>query len=79
MYTYPTHLIYKSLGKPGVETELCTGICAFCGTALHEGNKLKNSVSDAFTNFDLLVDITATHVCGCCYTCLKETKVRLKK
>jgi hypothetical protein len=63
--------IGNAIGK-----EPCIGICAFCGIDLHEGIKLKNAVSDAFTNFDLLVDITATHVCGCCYTCLKETKLR---
>lgn len=73
---YPTHLIYQSLEKPQVETEKCAGICAFCGTDIQEGVKLKNSVSDAFTNFDLLTDSNASHVCACCYSCLKETKLR---
>ena len=73
---YPTHLIYQALGKPQVETESCKGICAFCGTAIQEGVKLENTISDAFTNYDLLTDRTASHVCKCCYICLKETKLR---
>lgn len=73
---YPTHLIYQALGKPQVETETCKGICAFCGSELSEGLKFENSVSDAFTNFDLLTDRTASHVCKCCYACLKESKLR---
>jgi CRISPR type IV-associated protein Csf1 len=73
---YPTHLIYQALGKPKIDTELCNGICAFCGSEIQEGIKLENSVSDTFTNFDLLTDRTASHVCKCCYTCLKETKLR---
>lgn len=73
---YPTHLIYQALGKPLVETKLCKGICAFCGDEIQDGVKLENSVSDTFTNFDLLTDRTASHVCKCCYACLKEPKLR---
>lgn len=76
MYSYPTHLIYQSLGKPHVETEPCTGICAFCGTDIQEGVLLKNSVSDTFTNFDQMTDCNASHVCKCCYACLKDTRMR---
>lgn len=76
MYSYPTHLIYSALGKPQVETELCTGICAFCGTDIQEGVPLKNTVSDTFTNFDQLTDRNASHVCQCCYACLKDTRLR---
>ncbi len=73
---YPTHLIYQALGNPQVETEQCKGICAFCGTEVHDGIPLEKSVSDTFTNFDLLTDRTASHVCRCCYACLKEPKLR---
>jgi CRISPR type IV-associated protein Csf1 len=73
---YPTHLIYQALGNPQVETKQCKGICAFCGAEIQEGVKLEDSVSDTFTNFDLLTDRTASHVCKCCYACLKETKLR---
>lgn len=73
---YPTHLIYRALGNPHVETEQCKGICAFCGTEINEGVLLKNSVSDTFTNFDLLIDRTASHVCKCCYACLKDARLR---
>ena len=71
-----THLIYQALGEPHVETEPCKGICAFCGTEIQEGVKLENTVSDAFTNYDLLTDRTASHVCKCCYACLKDTRLR---
>lgn len=73
---YPTHLIYQALGAPEVETEPCGDICVLCGTALQEGIQLKNSVSATFTNFDLLIDRCASHVCKCCYACLKESKLR---
>lgn len=73
---YSTHLIYQALGKPRVETEPCAGHCAFCGDIITEGMKLKESVSDAFTNFDMLVDMNASHVCAACHACLKETKLR---
>ena len=73
---YPTHLIYQSIGKPQVETEICTGICAFCGSEILGGIKLESAISDAFVNFDLLTDRTASHVCECCYACLKEPKLR---
>jgi len=76
MHIYPTHLIYQSLGKPHVETESCSGICAFCGTDIHEGVKLENTVSDAFTNYDQLVDMTASHVCAACNACVREPKLR---
>ncbi len=73
---YPTHLIHQGLGNQKVETEQCKGICAFCGSEISQGVKLKDSVSDTFTNFDLLIDRNASHVCKCCYTCLKESKLR---
>lgn len=73
---YPTHLIYEALRNPQIEIEPCKGICAFCGSEIQEGVKLEDSVSDTFTNFDLLADRNASHVCKCCYTCLKETKLR---
>jgi len=73
---YPTHLIYRALKNPQPETEQCKGMCAFCGSEIQEGIKLENSVSDTFTNFDLLQDRNAAHVCKCCYTCLKESKLR---
>lgn len=76
MYFYPTHLIYQALGKPHVLSEPCTGICAFCGTEIKEGVPLKNSVSDTFTNYDLLIDRNASHVCQCCYACLKNARLR---
>ncbi len=71
-----THLIYRALGKPRVETEPCNGICAFCGTGIHEGVKLENTVSDAFTNYDLLTDRTSSHVCAACNACIREPKLR---
>jgi CRISPR type IV-associated protein Csf1 len=73
---YPTHLIYQALGKPHVETEPCNGICAFCGTDIQEGVRLENTISDAFTNFDLLTDRTASHVCAACNACVREPKLR---
>ncbi len=73
---YPTHLIYKALGSPEVKTEQCEGICAFCGTEITEGVLLKESVSETFTNYDLLIDRTASHVCRCCYACLKDARLR---
>jgi CRISPR type IV-associated protein Csf1 len=74
--SFPTHLIYRALGQPPIETEPCVGICAFCGIELTEGIKLKDSVSDVFTNFDCLIDINASHVCIACHVCLKEAKLR---
>ena len=79
MNSYPTHLIYQALGKPHVETEPCSGICAFCGTELQEGVKLENTVSEAFTNFDQLVDMTASHVCAACNACVREPKLVLQQ
>lgn len=73
---YSTHLIYQALGNPIIESEPCKGICAFCGSEIQEGVELEDSVSDTFTNFDLLIDRTASHVCKCCYACLKEAKLR---
>lgn len=71
-----THLIYQALGKPHVETEPCNGICAFCGNEIQEGVKLENTVSDAFTNYEVLTDRTATHVCAACNACVREPKLR---
>jgi len=71
-----THLIYRALGEPHIETEPCKGICAFCGTEIQEGVKLENTVSDAFTNYDLLTDRTASHVCAACNACVREPKLR---
>ena len=79
MHIYPTHLIYQALGKPHVETEPCSGICAFCGTEIREGVKLENTVSEAFTNYDQLVDMTASHVCAACNACVREPKLVLQQ
>lgn len=76
MNSYPTYLIYQALGKPHVETEPCNCICAFCGTEIQEGVQLENTISDAFTNFDLLTDRTASHVCAACNACVREPKLR---
>jgi len=71
-----THLIYQALGEPHIETEPCKGICAFCGTEIQEGVKLENTVSDAFTNYDLLTDRTASHVCVACNAACRDPKLR---
>lgn len=73
---YPTHLIYQALGKPKIESEAYKGICAFCGMEIETGMPLKQAVSDTFTNFDLLTNRNASHVCECCYACLKDTRLR---
>jgi len=73
---HQTHLIYQALGEPHIETEPCKGICAFCGSKIQEGVKLENTVSDAFTNYDLLTDRTASHVCVACNACVREPKLR---
>jgi CRISPR type IV-associated protein Csf1 len=76
-YVYPTHLIYDALNlKTLGVTEPCNSVCAFCGTKITHGIKLKDTISDAFTNFDILINRDASHVCTCCYSCLKEPKLR---
>jgi len=75
--TTPTDLIHRAAGSPPVENLVSVeSICAVCGHAITEGVPIKKVVSDAFTNWDILADATATHVCEACTWCIKNRKTR---
>lgn len=71
-----TELIYHAAGSPPVETVPATGICAVCGAEITEGVPIKKVVSSAFTDWNMLADINASHVCKACKWCIKEPKTR---
>lgn len=72
----PTELIYCAAGSPVVESVQVEGICAVCGREVSEGVPIKKVVSSSFTDWNILVDMTASHVCKACKWCIKEPKMR---
>jgi len=72
----PTELIYQAAGSPSVETVPTDGICAVCGQKIHEGIPIKKVVSNAFTDWNILADMTSSHACKACKWCIKEPKMR---
>lgn len=77
MNEYPTHLIHVAAGLPSVENlEPTDGNCVVCGRNISEGVPLKKVVSDAFTNWDVMNDLSSTHVCKACTWCIKNRKTR---
>lgn len=71
-----TELIYRAAGMPAVETAPAEGVCAVCGNNICEGVPIKKVVSSAFTDWNMLADMTASHVCKACKWCIKEPKMR---
>ena len=71
-----TELIYHAAGSPPVEVVSAEGICAVCGKAISEGVPIKKVVSGAFTDWNMLADMNASHVCSACTWCIKEPKMR---
>lgn len=74
---HATELIYQAAGIPHIATLVPhDGICAVCGKAISEGVPIKRVVSSAFTDWNMLADMTASHVCAACTWCIKEPKMR---
>ena len=73
---HPTELIYHAAGYPPVVTESVNDICAVCGREISEGVSIKKVVSNSFTDWNFLADMTASHVCAACAWCIKEPKMR---
>lgn len=72
----PTELIYRAAGSPPIETEPVDGICAVCGREINEGVPIKKVMSNSFTDWNFLADMTTSHVCAACTWCIKEPKMR---
>jgi len=73
---YPTELIYQAAGSPAVKIEPTNSFCAVCGKEISEGVPTKKVVSSSFTDWNILVDMTASHICKACTWCIKEPKMR---
>jgi len=71
-----TELIYNAAGSPAVETVPTEGICAVCGQYIEEGVPIRKVVSSAFTDWNALLDMSASHVCKACAWCIKEPHMR---
>ncbi|MEA3324440.1 MAG: hypothetical protein U9Q37_04795 [Euryarchaeota archaeon] len=71
-----TELIYRAAGSPEVQTVPATGICAVCGNEISEGIPIKKVVSSAFMDWNVLANMSASHVCAACKWCIKEPKLR---
>lgn len=71
-----TELIHKAAGSPSVEVVPADGICAVCGKSIAEGVPIKKVMSNSFTDWNTLADMTASHVCAACKWCIKEPKMR---
>jgi len=71
-----TELIYTAAGSPMVEIVQTEGICAVCGKEIDEGVPIKKVVSNTFMDWNVLTDMTASHVCKACKWCIKEPKTR---
>lgn len=71
-----TELIYRAAGSPTVDAIPATGRCVVCGKEISEGVPIKKVVSSSFTDWNILADMTATHVCKACKWCIKEPKMR---
>jgi len=71
-----TKLIYQAAGSPPVETVSADGVCAVCGKEISEGIPIKKVVSSAFTDWNMLADMTASYACAACRWCIKEPKMR---
>jgi CRISPR type IV-associated protein Csf1 len=71
-----TELIYHAAGSPPVDTVTAEGVCAVCAAAITEGIPIKKVVSGNFSDWNVLADMAASHVCKACKWCIKEPKMR---
>lgn len=73
-----TELIYTAAQYPELAFELenTSGVCAVCGSEIFEGIPIKKVVSNAFTDWNSLADISSPYVCKACAWCIKEPKMR---
>lgn len=74
---HATELIYNAAGTPPINMlTQHSGNCAVCGQPISEGVPINKVVSNAFTDWNMLADMSASHVCAACTWCIKEPKMR---
>jgi CRISPR type IV-associated protein Csf1 len=71
-----TELIYTAAGSPEIPVISTQGLCAVCGKKITEGIPIKNVVSNTFTDWNMLADMSAQYACKACSWCIKEPKLR---
>ncbi len=76
-----TEIIYNALKKadielPQLELEKIDTNCMMCGKEITEGARRNKVVSGNFTDYDTFQNLSGTHICKECGTCVKTRDLR---